>query len=266
MVGRVVSHRIPGYASSLLGPLIDGAVTELLEVARTSGSVYYAGRPGLRPLLSVCTPSTVRFPRAFMTAQLPEPGRTTIGAGRLSTPLGDWQVTRWWRPPRPAGLRVPQELVIGPEAAARAAGVPCLPATYDGLVVGDLFGAGPGLTPAGDDVLAGALVAARATADPRLRGWQASVRCRLARGRTTPVSEAMLHAALDGYATTELAEYLEAVCGAGTGRGAADLDRATARLLEVGSSSGTALRTGVLHTLATSRHRNPSTTPTRGAA
>ena len=55
----------------------------------------------------------------------------------------------------------------------------------------------------------------------------------------------MLHAALDGWATTELAGFLHAVCGGG------DLEAATDRLLAVGHSSGAALAAGVRYTLTT---------------
>ena len=72
---------------------------------------------------------------------------------------------------------------------------------YDGLAPATLLGAGPGLTPSGDDVLAGALVAAHATGDPRLAGWAGATRAALTATRTTPVSRGMLHHAADGYAT-----------------------------------------------------------------
>jgi hypothetical protein len=110
-------------------------------------------------------------------------------------------------------------------------------------------GAGPGLTPAGDDVLAGALVTAAATGDPRLPLWRRATRRELAIRGTTAVSRSMLAAALDGYATPELAGLLTAVC---TGR---DATEARARLLGVGHSSGSALLVGVLHTLTTTHLR-----------
>lgn len=125
--------------------------------------------------------------------------------------------------------------------------------SYDGLDPAELIGAGPGFTPAGDDLIAGALVAAHATADPRLTSWQLCVRQLLTTGRTTAVSRAILHCALDGYATSELAEYVQALCGAVSDSNRHDLERATTNLLGVGHSSGAALMTGVLHTLSTTR-------------
>jgi hypothetical protein len=108
----------------------------------------------------------------------------------------------------------------------------------------DLVGSGPGLTPSGDDVLAGALVAGHATCDPRLPRWRAETRAALRVRRTTAVSRGLLHHAMDGYATPELAAYVEAAC-------AGEPARAAPALLAVGRTSGAALAAGVLHVLRT---------------
>jgi hypothetical protein len=114
-----------------------------------------------------------------------------------------------------------------------------------GIVPAELVGRGPGLTPSGDDVLAGALVAAHATSDPRLGRWRVETREALRVRRTTAVSRGLLHHALDGYATPELADFLVEACSGGPGP-------ATARLLAVGHGSGAALAAGVRYVLATS--------------
>jgi hypothetical protein len=60
----------------------------------------------------------------------------------------------------------------------------------------------------------------------------------------------MLSSALDGYATDQLADFLQALC-----RGA-DPDtvrQARSRLLALGHSSGAATLRGVLHTLTTNQ-------------
>jgi hypothetical protein len=106
-------------------------------------------------------------------------------------------------------------------------------------------GRGDGLTPEGDDVLAGALVTAHATADPRLESWCSATREALRKRRTTAVSRGMLHHALDGYATPQLAELLTVLCRGG------DLEGPVARLRAIGHSSGDALLDGVVHTLTT---------------
>jgi hypothetical protein len=130
-----------------------------------------------------------------------------------------------------------------------AVGVPLPDASYDGLRPAELVGRGPGLTPSGDDLVAGALVAAHATDDPRFGTWRAETLQALATARTTAVSHALLHHACEGYATPELAGFLRSVCGTHEVPGAA------ARLLAVGHSSGAALMLGVLHTLSTHQAR-----------
>jgi hypothetical protein len=105
-----------------------------------------------------------------------------------------------------------------------------------------LVGRGPGLTPLGDDVLAGALVAAQAVDDPRLTSWRAATLTALAAGRSTVVSRALLHQALDGWAVPELADFVVAVC-------AGDGSRAAGPLLRVGHTSGAGLAAGALHVL-----------------
>jgi hypothetical protein len=104
-------------------------------------------------------------------------------------------------------------------------------------VVDALVGLGPGLTPAGDDVLAGTLVALAAAGDhDRRRRLAAAVR--LVRHRTTAVSGALLDHAAAGHAIPELARYVVALARGGShGRVVQDLER-------VGGSSGAALAVG----------------------
>lgn len=235
----------------LAGAVLDGPVTELREAARTRVSVHFeTGDPGL-PVLTVCTPHAVRLPDAVVSATLP-PSEVCAGNGRLGAPGGTWRVARWWRPPAPRGLPVPPNgRALGADLPEEALPAGRLPApTYDGLVPADLLGAGAGLTPAGDDVLAGALVTAHATGDPRLGAWSRATGAALASRTTTAVSRGMLHQALRGYATPQLAACLDAVC-----RGL-DPAPAVADLRAVGHSSGAALWFGVVHTLQTRSMRS----------
>jgi hypothetical protein len=151
--------------------------------------------------------------------------------GRLVTPDRVWHINRWWQPPRPLGLVPPVVLPSVP-------GID-VPEALDPF---SLLGAGEGLTPSGDDVLAGALVAASATDHPRLDEWRSATRAALASRSTTAVSRGLLTHALDGWAVPELAEFVVAVCSG-------DAGRATTRLIAVGHSSGAALAAGVLHVL-----------------
>jgi hypothetical protein len=214
---------IPAAASSLLAGLLASDL-ELREVARTAVSVHYETGADDVPVLCVCTPAAVRLPNAVVTPVLPTSALRVVRGG-LADGTSSWRIGRWWQPPRPAG-RTP----------VRRASLPLDPAV--------LVGRGPGLTPAGDDEVAGALVAARAVGDPRWGGWCSATRDALRSRRTTAVSWGLLHHALDGWATPELAAYVDEACTGQRGP-------AYARLLSVGHSSGRALADGVAHVVAT---------------
>jgi len=96
-------------------------------------------------------------------------------------------------------------------------------------------GRGPGLTPAGDDLLAGALLAVRAA-----RGG-AGLAAVAASVSTTEVAEAFLHWAARGQSIEPAHGWLAATADGDTGRAA----HARARLLGVGASSGAALLRGM---------------------
>src|SRR6478672_1651010 len=200
-------------ASSLLDALLDEGCSPV-EAARTRVSVHYeTGRTDV-PVLCVGLPSAVRLPNMLVSPVLPS-GPVRVLSGALHAGGSVWRVGRWWRPPRPhtsAGLRRAVDLSPG-----------------------DLVGRGPGLTPAGDDVVAGAPVAGCAVRHPALGRWRSATRDALHARRTTAVSWGLLHHALDGWATPELAAYVESP-GPGPARD---------RLLAVGSSSGAALAEGV---------------------
>ena len=220
------SGEFPGAASTLLADLLMQPGLRLTEVARTRSSVHYdTGRSDV-PVLCVATPDAVLLPHTFVTPVLPAAPEIIDAT---------WRVTRWWHPCRPVGL--------APPPPDRVATLPCTP--YDVLVPSALLGRGAGLTPEGDDVLAGALVTAHATADPRLDAWCDATREAMATRRTTAVSRGMLHHALDGYATPQLGDLLTALCRGG------DLEGPLARLRALGHSSGDALLDGVVHTLTT---------------
>jgi hypothetical protein len=93
----------------------------------------------------------------------------------------------------------------------------------------DLLGRGPGLTPAGDDVLAG-LLAGRAAYGPDDRALADAI-CALAPSRTTALSAALLRHAARGECIPEVAAFTAALTGAGP------VGPAAARLLAVGHTS-----------------------------
>ena len=148
---------LPCAASTLVSHLLDQPVGGWREAARTSVSVHYETNDCVVPVVCVATPAAVRLPHSLVVPALPAP------------PAGPFRpvVTRWWTPDRPTGLTPPHPSRWAAWFDSR----------YDDLVPGHLVGRGPGLTPAGDDVLAGALVAARAVGHPGLaRGGARPVR------------------------------------------------------------------------------------------
>ncbi|RIQ23915.1 oxamate carbamoyltransferase subunit AllH family protein, partial [Jiangella rhizosphaerae] len=180
---------LPGAASTAVAGLVGGPrlTGEVVAATRTLTAVLVDHGAG-PVLLCLTGPAAVRLPCAVVTpwpVSGLRPGQPAlVGEGELR--IGDDSdgavvtVGRWWRT-RPA--------VIGDVALARrrTAGQDDRPG-LDGMVVaaagrlglallcgdddevsdavGGLLGLGPGLTPAGDDVLAGALVVA-AAAGPR---------------------------------------------------------------------------------------------------
>ena len=223
---------VPAAASSLLAGLLDSSAARraaLVEVARTRTSVHYETGHADVPVLCLCLPSAVRLPNAVVAGVLPT-GPVAIDDGAVVGGAVVWRVRRWWTPPRPRGLTAP--------AAVSLPGLAVAPHVRPH----ELVGAGPGLTPSGDDVLCGALVAAHATADPRLASWRAATRQALRSRGTTAVSRGLLQHALDGWATAEVADFVTAACSG-------ELGDTVDRLLAVGHSSGAALASGVLHVL-----------------
>jgi len=108
-----------------------------------------------------------------------------------------------------------------------------------------LLGSGEGLTPEGDDLVAGALAShlllGRATGrDVSYMDQLVQPLGDLARTRTTSFSGALLRHALHGRVATPFADVLRSL----TGRG--ELLTAVQRLLGVGHSSGPALAAGIL--------------------
>ncbi|MGN6089065.1 MAG: oxamate carbamoyltransferase subunit AllH family protein [Actinomycetales bacterium] len=260
-------------------PLLCGPTRRLTPLAVTRAAVILGSRD-LLPLTvvaadGVALPGSLVLP--LPTAQLVGSGAlagvgigtaASVGEGRLTVGTLQLRVVRWWSLPRcrPEERPIP----VGGLAAARQelerrrsrlASVSPLPAeearllgrgaAFASALVADdepaavtaadgLLGLGPGLTPSGDDVIAGVLVALqrlrpgcvdRGVADAVLyRAWE----------RTTPVSASLLHWAARGDATAALLGYLDALAAGADTRGELD------RLERVGHSSGLDLAVGAL--------------------
>ena len=108
--------------------------------------------------------------------------------------------------------------------------------------VAGLVGRGPGLTPSGDDALAGALLVASALGTGT--ALADAVRARL--GATTAVSAALLDAAADGYAARPVVDLVDAAVA-----GDADaVARALPAVLAIGHTSGADTVLGIRTALA----------------
>jgi hypothetical protein len=127
-------------------------------------------------------------------------------------------------------LRLPDSLLDyahSPDAAAE--------------LVRQLLGAGPGLTPAGDDVLAGLLVGLWSFGQPA-ESLRLAVLAGLPAG-TTDLSAALLRCAVRGESIPQVNQLLRTLSG---NAWQSRLDDALDDLIRVGHTSGTALATGVL--------------------
>lgn len=118
------------------------------------------------------------------------------------------------------------------------------------MLVAALVGLGPGLTPSGDDVIAGVLLTLRLIhrLDELERVW-AQVLPRLS--ATTTLSASLLRAAARGYAAPEVVDLLLALACPPRGTSSAGLRELVDAVLSIGHSSGADLLTGVHAALST---------------
>jgi len=259
---------------TLLGPSLPVTV-----VGSTSKATYVVVADPAQTVLCVAAMDAVRVPCAIVVEarQMPAPmsagtpGR--VGSGLLTLNDVSFRVVRWWRPPHPRGLgaAAPGRLaaavrwlttrVADPlDAQSRDAVAELVAALTHGEraddAVGRLLGRGPGLTPTGDDVLAGALVTLTALGSPAAHRMAQAVAAAPA-GATTTVSAALLRHAARGECIPELADLLDALAGGGLGEpeSGSGLARAAGALLAVGHCSGAGLLHGVLVGLAVAHSR-----------
>jgi hypothetical protein len=197
---------------------------------------------------------------------LPTGAPAEVGAGRIV--VGDLAVSAaaWWDPrprlphPRPAllpeGVRQLRNALYGegvPHSAFTLPGLPTGPggplAALRGAVrradldaalrtAVRLVGLGPGLTPAGDDVMAGTMAGLVLLGHPAADRFSAGVYS-LAAGRTTELSRALLRHAAAGRVSGEYAAVLHGLVGE------RPLTPAIAGLLATGSTSGRAMALGL---------------------
>jgi hypothetical protein len=268
-------------ASSAVELALVGPVRSAIVVASTPQATYFQVADPDQTMICLASAAAVRVPCAVvleskaLPPQLPEGTIATVGGGAVSVSANGvgatYRATRWWRAPRPRGLgAVPPARLAGAvrwltgrvadplDAPGRAA----VAALVEALARGDrpdpavarLLGRGPGLTPTGDDVLAGALVTLAALGSPMSMPLGAAVLA-AAPDATTTVSAGLLRHAAAGECIPQLADLLTAV-GDGTADPAAGaLPRAAGALLAVGHCSGAGLLHGVLVAVAIAHAR-----------
>ena len=246
-------------AALVRGPLVRATVLAAFP------SALYLQVGGHTDVLPVVARQGLRLPTALALATpLPtvgwgaQPGdEVVVGAGEVRLPGVVIRAVRTWRPQcvgRATGSPGYAPLATLPLAWRRPgrALVEQLvsdPAEPDRLArrVASLVGAGPGLTPSGDDVLCGVLLGLRLHPRGSARHltdlWQA-VRPRLT--ATTSLSAALLREAADGYAAEPVTRLLHLLAAPGR---ASSLEVAAAEavraVLAIGHTSGADLLGGL---------------------
>jgi len=244
-----------GVAGLLDGPLRRG---RLLGSSRHAAWLEFDGE-----VVVVGDPGVVRLPNSIVATEgigvLPDAPDPELWIGRGGIVVGHEQairVMRRWdpRPVLPAVDRLDTlETVwtaIGNLDTIDDADLGVALTTRNpGLVVGSagrLIGRGPGLTPEGDDLLAGALASYLLLSESlrnepaiRLVTSVSDLLLEIARSRTTALASSLLAHALVGEVADPVADLLRAISGRG------DVRLALERLRLVGHSSGPAYAAGV---------------------
>ncbi|WP_030144968.1 DUF2877 domain-containing protein [Spirillospora albida] len=271
---------IAGAASLALRPLLEPPRRPARVAAVFPSAVLVEARGGPEPrVLALVASDAGRPPNAVVIAaprrdrpfqDVREGADAALGEGRADIGGLHVRIRRWWDPRPALGPLPPAVLARGVralETALTAAGMtggglaghpdPLLLA--DRCAAGDLAGAveaaerivglGPGLTPSGDDVLAGLLLALRHVGGAVRGGgdtarwladWLGAAVTADAGTRTTAPAATLLHCAAAGGAGAEVAAVLRGVAGSEAPSAAAR------RLLAVGRTSGADLAWGVL--------------------
>ena len=263
-------------------PLQAGRVIAVLPDVIYLDFGEYAGEP---QVIALTTPGVIRLPNAI-TLKLPgqdgpapagaqEPARPAeredgawVGNGRVLACGMDVQVRRWWDPSPVVGPLSRGRLEHGVASLARVYSANEHRPGLDGhdapaalaarCAAGDLasaveiaeslVGLGPGLTPSGDSMISGLLLALRllggATAGGTKAVWLAdwlgaAVTCYAAQ-RTTALAATLLHCAARGQAAEEVSAVLRAFAGQ------KPVEPAARRLLTAGRAAGAELAWGLI--------------------
>jgi hypothetical protein len=262
-----------GAASTALRPALEAPRRPARVLAVFPLGVYLEIRTDVEPsVVAVVTGEATRLPNAVVIAdplpRVPADEDAAVGDGCVEIGRLTVRVRRWWDPSPSLGpvehARLARTLPRLGEICRESARRPGLDLGGAGALLAEgcgkgslvevitaaeqLMGLGPGLTPSGDDMLAGVLVALRllgraagATRAVWLADWLAATVAFDARTRTTPISATLLHCAAQGQACADVLAVLRGVAGH------RPLEPAVHRLLRLGHTSGADLAWG-LHT------------------
>jgi hypothetical protein len=267
---------VPAQASTGVAELLRGPVRSARVLLSAPTAVYLTVQTPQGPdVVGVLTSDAARLPLGCVLfrpsngrplVSVPSGAPARVGGGRLV--VGDLSVSAasWWDPrpklptARPAllpeGVRQLRAALYGEGVPHSAFALPGLPSGPSGPLAAlrgavrradldaalrtatRLIGLGPGLTPAGDDVLAGTTAGLVLLGHPAAERFGAGVTS-LAAGRTTELSRALLRHAAAGRVSGEFAAVLRGLVGDGA------LAPAIHALLATGSTSGRALALGL---------------------
>jgi len=255
----------PAWASTAVSELLCGRHQEATVLASTTVASYLSvPEPGTcTPVVAILAKGAVRLPIgvSILTGELPDAGSTVaIGDGAIATREHIWRPARWWdpRPHLGAGdlFEKGSELLSLLEGEPSSSfGIPLADAVRVATALArassdealEIIGFGPGLTPAGDDVVAGAL-ATLALGGRLDDGLRVTIDTH-ASTRTTALSAALLAAAGKGQVIPQAATVLSVISA---GAPLDQLRSAVAELFGVGATSGHDLCAGIGAVLASS--------------
>jgi Protein of unknown function (DUF2877) len=249
--------RLNAAASTAIHPALAAAPRPASVLGVVDHAVYLELAPGSgRPaeVIAVLTSDAVRLPCALVLAvSSGERPLTRIGPGPLEPAVVGNGRVQWTGPAGVVAIHSVRRWtppVLGPAAPGAMTGLGPLRQALGGIDIGiepmhwaqpsvqALLGRGPGLTPSGDDLLAGLLLGARAFGRPM--DELAALIDELAPGRTTALSARLLHHAGAGECVREVAALIAALPDPRR------RDPAIAALLALGHTSGAALGRGLV--------------------
>jgi Protein of unknown function (DUF2877) len=215
---------VPASCSSAVRAVLFAPARQAEVLGRCRSAVYLRVHDDV---IALVTPDALRLPCAVVVPVLPVAEPVMVGDGVVAWHRIVAPIVREWAP------------AIVPRVRPRSEQVARLRSVYSTadicLDVESTIGRGPGLTPSGDDVLAGYLLGCRAVATDA-GAMAAAVRTNA--HRTTALSAALLHHAIAGRCLPEVAAVVRAL-------ESGDLDTPLAALLRVGHTSGAALAYGL---------------------